>query len=92
MSGLEALANWVQADPSAARSALLAAQELLQRASPAAAAAGVKPLQLFTGIPAADRAIADAAGLSEIAGRWGTTAAVVLEVLGILKHVALALA
>lgn len=92
MNGLEMLARWITDRPGEATSALGAANELLQRAAPAAARAGVKPLQLFTGIPAADRAIADAAGIAEVVGRWKVAESIVFDALRILKDVALALA
>lgn len=97
MSGadeIRALANWVAGlgAPVTAGAALHAAADLVTATAaqqdPQDESA---PLERYTGIPAADRAIADAAGLAVIAGHWAVREEQVLAAVVLLKKLVLAL-
>lgn len=85
MSDLAKFVEWVLAHPDAAKTATGAAAELLAalRRPP-----GGGPARTFTGIPSADRALAEAAGIAEIAGKRGVNLEQVLDVAKLLVGIA----
>lgn len=88
MNDLRRFAGWVADNRAGAAQALEAAAGVLEALKPQAAARGMAPIEMITGIPSADRALADAAGLAAIAGRAGANVDLVLSALGMLKRIA----
>jgi len=85
------LATWIQENRAGATAAITGAGELFAALAPLAASQN-KPVGLvLTGIPSADRAIADAVDVAAIAGRTGASIEAILSVATILKDVAIAL-
>ena len=74
--------EWVDANGATVGTALLAGIQLA--GSLTAKEPDKKPQEIFTGIPAADRAIAQAAGVAEIAGAEGVTIENVITVAKLL--------
>ena len=89
MSDLARFTDWVLAHPDAAKTVVGGAEELLGRLR-VPAASGTGPARTFTGIPSADRALAEAAGIAAIAERRGVTFEQIFEVATLIARVALA--
>jgi len=87
MNDLAKFGTWLQAQGAQAIPVLNASVEFLAALQGQAQTSGRPPLQLVTGIPMADRALADAVGLAAIAGQYGVTLETVLEGVGLLKAV-----
>ncbi len=87
MSDLAKFVDWVLTHPDVAKSVTGGAEDLLValRRPP-----GGGPARTFTGVPSADRALAQASGLAAIAGKRGVTADQVFEVAAVLARVVFA--
>lgn len=87
MSDLAKFVDWILTHPDAAKTVTAGAEDLLValRRPPAGG-----PSRTFTGVPSADRALAQAAGLAAIAGKRGVTADQIFEVATVLARVVFA--
>lgn len=77
--------DWVNANGDAAANTLTAALALSKNLS----TNHDRPRQILTGIPDADRAVAEAAGVAEIAGEYGVDPGEVIKVAGMLLSLGL---